>query len=366
VNHEKYMLRALHLAELGRTSPNPMVGAVLVRDGVVVGEGFHPAAGQPHAEVYAIADAGQKSAGSTAYVTLEPCCHQGRTPPCTDALIRAGVIEVFIGMLDPDERVSGKGVDVLRSAGIEVHLLPDMESRCRQLNEAYIKHRTTGLPLVTLKSAMSLDGRIATAQGDSKWITGDKARLYAHKYRAKVDAIMVGAQTVRSDNPSLTARIGKNTYYPLRIIVTRSGVIPLSSQVFNQSGEVIVVVAGRCNPEAVMELEKTSARILQITGNNADISMRDLMQRLGEMGILSVLVEGGGELAAACLKEQVVDKAMFYYAPKIIGGRDAVASVGGLGISNVSQAPRLIKIKRRALGDDLLVEGHIEYIGNSQ
>jgi diaminohydroxyphosphoribosylaminopyrimidine deaminase/5-amino-6-(5-phosphoribosylamino)uracil reductase len=340
-----------------------MVGAVLVKDGAVVGEGFHPAAGQPHAEVFAIADSGVRSKGATAYVTLEPCCHQGRTPPCTDALINAGVSEVFIGMLDPDERVSGNGVEALREAGIQVHLPPLLESRCRLLNEAYIKHRTTGLPLITLKSAMSLDGRIATSQGDSKWITGEKARQYAHKYRAKVDAIMVGAQTVRSDDPSLSARVGKKTFYPTRVIVSMSGCIPLTSRIFKQPGEVIVVVGSECDSLVVTELENAGARILQITGDGNRISMREVMRRLGEIGILSILIEGGGELSASCLQDQVVDRVMFYYAPKIIGGKNAVASIGGYGVAQVSQAPKLTDIVRRKLGDDLLVEGYVSYSG---
>ncbi len=363
MNHEVFMLRALHLAAKGKTSPNPMVGAVLVKDGAVVGEGFHPAAGQPHAEVFAIADAGLRSNGATAYVTLEPCCHQGRTPPCTDALIRAGVSEIYIGMLDPDERVSGNGVEVLRSAGIKVHLPPLLESRCRQLNEAYIKHRSTGLPLVTLKSAMSLDGRIATSQGDSKWITGERARQYAHKFRAKVDAIMVGAQTVRSDDPSLSARVGKKIFYPTRVIVSMSGCIPLTSRIFKQPGEPIVIVGSECDSLVVTELEHAGARILQIAGDGTRISIREVMRRLGETGILSILVEGGGELSASCLQDQVVDRVMFYYAPKIIGGKNAVASIGGHGVEQVSQAPKLTDIVRRKLGEDLLVEGYVSYSG---
>ncbi|MFQ3548911.1 MAG: bifunctional diaminohydroxyphosphoribosylaminopyrimidine deaminase/5-amino-6-(5-phosphoribosylamino)uracil reductase RibD [Armatimonadota bacterium] len=361
--NEKYMKMALDLAKLGKTSPNPKVGAVIVKGGVVVGKGYHKKAGYAHAEVEALESAGEFARGADMYVTLEPCCHFGRTPPCTDALIDAGIARVFVAMLDPDPRVSGKGVEILKSAGIEVvcHILED---EAKSLNESYIRHRQTGLPLVILKSAMSLDGKIATHTGDSKWITGEKARKYAHSIRQNVDAIVIGAETVRKDNPMLTARVGKKKCYPSRVVVTKSLDIPLDSNIFTESGDVYVACPYNENDAKVEKLKEAGIRIIQLNLKNDSLSMKDLVVKLAELGMLSILIEGGGELAGRALDDKIVTRVMLYYAPKIIGGKNAVMGIAGFGVDKVANAPYIKEIKFKKLGDDILAEGYVEYPEN--
>jgi diaminohydroxyphosphoribosylaminopyrimidine deaminase/5-amino-6-(5-phosphoribosylamino)uracil reductase len=354
------MRRALKLAERGKTSPNPMVGAVVVKNGAIIGEGYHPKAGEPHAEVFALRQAGDDAKGATMYVTLEPCCHHGRTPPCTDALIRAGIAEVHVAMVDPDPKVASKGISLLKNAGIAVHY-PLLEEDARRLNEAYIKHRTTGLPLVILKSAMSLDGRIATRTGDSKWITNERSRAYAHKIRSKVDAILVGGNTARADDPSLTARLGRKIFYPPRVVVTTSGNLPDSLKLVCGQGDCIVAAPSTADSDSLRKLENAGARILTLSQVGGRPSIRDLLLQLGKLGYLSVLIEGGGEVAACALEERVVDKVLYFYAPKIIGGKDAVSSVGGIGAETIDSAIKLDRIRVRRFGDDIAVEGYVEY-----
>ncbi len=360
MTHSDYMRRALALAARGRTSPNPMVGAVVVKDGEIVGEGFHPKAGEPHAEVFALKAAGLRAKGATMYVTLEPCCHHGRTPPCTKAVIEAGISEVYAAMVDPDEKVASQGLQELTNAGIKVHY-PLCGDRAAQLNEAYIKHRTTGLPFVILKSAMSLDGRIAARSGDSKWITNERSRAFAHKIRSRVDAIIVGGNTARIDNPSLSARVGKKIYYPIRVVVTNTGMLPPDLALFSGPGQSIVACSSEANLDSLKKLNEAGARVMTVNGPNGCFSMKDMLTQLGEMGCLSVLIEGGGEVAASALEERVVDKVVYFYAPKIIGGRDAVPSVGGLGAENVASSVILENVKIRRFGQDIAIEGFVAY-----
>jgi diaminohydroxyphosphoribosylaminopyrimidine deaminase/5-amino-6-(5-phosphoribosylamino)uracil reductase len=360
VNDADYMRLALKLAKRGRTSPNPMVGAVVVKDGVVIGEGFHPRAGEPHAEVFALEDAGSNAASATMYVTLEPCCHTGRTPPCTEAIIGAGITRVCAAMADPDPKVAGKGFARLRQAGIEVEC-GLLEREARALNEAYIKHRTTGMPLVILKSAMSLDGKIASRTGDSKWITSEPSRASVHRLRRDVDAIVVGGNTARVDDPRLTARVGSRTYYPTRVVVSESGELPASLVLIGQPGESIIAVPQGANSESLRKLEQTGARILFLKDHGGRASIADLMRQLGELGHLSVLIEGGGEIAASALEERVVDKVVFFYAPKIIGGRGAVSAIGGLGAEDIASSITLDRVKVRRFGGDIMVEGYVVY-----
>ena len=386
VEEAGFMRLALRLAAKGRTSPNPRVGAVVVQRGEVVGRGYHPQAGEPHAEVFALRDAGEAAKRADLYVTLEPCSHYGRTPPCCDAVIRAGIARVYVGMVDPDEKVAGRGIERLREAGIEV-VCPVLENEVRGINEAYIKHRTTGMPLVILKSAMSLDGRIASRTGDSKWITGEKSRAYSHRLRAGVDAIIVGAGTARADNPSLTARVGKKTYYPRRVVVTRNGDLPDDLAMFRLPGETIVAVAKSAKRSALVKLEKAGARILRLMDADAYfagacpevgadnglrdkcprsmgrgwLSIEELLRELAKMNVLSVLIEGGAGLAGRALDERVVDKAVFFYAPKIIGGSAAVGGIGGAGVELVSDCPKLADARIRRFGEDFAVEGTLEY-----
>lgn len=358
MNYVDYMKRALKLAARGRTSPNPMVGAVIVRDGEIVGEGYHPRAGEPHAEVFALRDAGDRARGATMYVTLEPCCHHGRTPPCTQAVIEAGVAEVYAAMADPDTRVACRGFDQLRAAGISVHY-PLLEDEARALNEAYIKHRTTGMPLVTLKLAMSLDGRIATRTGDSKWITNERSRAYAHRVRSRMDAVVVGAGTARADDPRLTARVGRKTLYPTRVILTGSCHLPDDLAMLGQPGDTIVACADGADSDAVGKLQRAGARILRVGEAGGQPSVADLMEQLAEMGHLSVLIEGGSEIAAAAIAERVVDKVLFFYAPRIIGGRDSVCGIGGAGAETVASSIGLDRIKVRRFGEDVAIEGYV-------
>jgi len=354
------MRRALRLAARGRTSPNPMVGAVVVKDGEVAGEGYHHRAGEPHAEVLALKEAGARARGAAMYVTLEPCCHHGRTPPCTKAIIEAGISEVHAAMLDPDPKVAGNGFEELRKAGITVHY-PFLEDEARRLNEAYIKHRTTGMPFVILKSAMSLDGRIATRTGDSRWITNERSRAFAHRLRSRVDAILVGGATARADNPRLTARLGRKVFYPKRVVVTESGDLPAELALLRERGECIVACSEKARTESLAKLQQAGARILTLRTLGRRPSIADLMKQLGELGCLSVLIEGGGEVAASALEELVVDKVVYFYAPKIVGGRDAVPAVGGEGAPDIASAIKLDRIKLRRFGEDFAVEGYVVY-----
>lgn len=356
----RFMKRAIALARRGRTSPNPMVGAVVVNGGRIVGEGYHPKAGEPHAEVFAIASAENRAAGADLYVNLEPCCHQGRTPPCTRAIIEAGIRTVVFGMLDPDTRVAGKGLEELRRAGIRVEG-PLCEAEARELNEAYIKHRTTGLPLVTLKLAMSLDGRIATRTGDSKWITGEKSRALVHRLRSRVDAILVGAATARKDDPRLTARLGSRTYFPTRVVVTRTGSLPAKLRLFHEPGQVIVACSRYGDAASLRKLAAVGARILTLEEQNGGLSVLELLENLGKSGCLSVLIEGGGGLAGAALDERVVDKVFFFYGPRVIGGSGAVNSIAGEGPDTIDSSVKLTGVKIRKLQDDFLVSGRVVY-----
>ena len=360
MTHEQYMKRALHIAARGRTSPNPMVGAVVVKDGQIVGEGYHRRAGEPHAEVVALQKAGEKARGGVLYVTLEPCCHYGRTPPCTKAIIASGIAEVYAAMEDPDPNVAGKGFAELMQAGVRVHY-PLLEEGARRLNEAYIKHRTTSLPFVILKSAMSLDGRIATRTGDSKWITSQQSRMIVHRVRSRVDAIVVGAQTARVDNPQLTARIGRKVFYPLRVVVTKSGNLPVDLEIFREPGQCLVACPEDLESSFQEGWLKAGARVIPLPVIDGRVSMSALMKELGQMGCLTVLIEGGGEVAAAALEECVVDKVMFFYAAKIIGGRNAVSAISGSGATSVGCAVIVRDMRVQRVGSDFLIEGYTEY-----
>jgi len=357
---EKMMKRAIVLARrgLGRTAPNPAVGCVIVKDGAIVGEGWHKKAGTPHAEVHALRLAGEKAHGADVYVTLEPCAHFGKTPPCADALKAAKVARVFVGMVDPNPKVCGKGVLLLRSAGIEV-VSPFLEGRCRMLNEPFIKHVSTGLPFVVLKSAMTLDGKIATVSRDSKWITGDKSRLYVHKLRAMLDAIMVGVGTVVSDDPLLTSRIpgGRD---PLRVVLDSSLRIPLQAQVLHNFSPARTIVATISDDEAkIARLTGLGAAVLRCGEKDARVDLHDLLLKLGGLGVQSLLLEGGGELAGDALRSGLIDKCMFFYAPKLVGG-EGLGPFAGKGPEFMADSFALKNITIKKVGDDILVQGYPE------
>ncbi len=356
-----YMQRALALAgqALGRVSPNPAVGAVLVRDEKVVGEGFTRPPGGPHAEVVALEQAGEAARGATLYASLEPCCHQGRTPPCTDAIIAAGVAEVHMAMLDPDSNVNGRGQEELAAAGIAVQV-GECEEEARRLNEAYIKHRTTGLPFVIAKFAASLDGRIAAASGDSRWISGPQSLRWAHEQRTTVDAIMVGANTIVVDNPQLTARPGgqESERQPLRIVVDSGDRTPADACVLQGPGRALIATSEDSGPSWRRALETAGAEVLVLPGDGDSLDLGALLKALAERGVLSLLVEGGGILLGSVFDQGLVDKVQVIIAPMIIGAGEAPAAVAGRGAHRLAQAWRLRDVTVERLGDDILVTGY--------
>ena len=357
------MRRALQLAgkAAGRTSPNPMVGAVIVKNGRVIAEGYHKKAGRPHGEIEALRKAGSRAKGAQMFVNLEPCCHQGRTPPCTEAIITSGLKEVFVGMRDPNPRVAGKGIRRLKRAGVAVHN-GVMNAECRQFNEAFVKYIQTGTPWVILKSALSLDGKIATTAGQSQWITGPEARERVHRMRDQVDAILVGAGTVLKDNPRLTTRLkkggGRN---PARVILDAKAEIPLKARVFHraQKERVVYVTTPKTSAVRLNRLRKKGVKINVLSERNNHISLKQLVKKLGEMGMTSLLIEGGSGLNAAALKAGIVDKIVYFLAPMIIGGEAAPGVVGGPGIQSLKQALRLENLTVTPVGADWMVEGYL-------
>ena len=359
----KFMKRALTLASKarGRTSPNPLVGAVIVREDEIVGEGYHQKAGDAHAEINALNQAQGLAEGATMYVTLEPCCHWGRTPPCTESVIRAKLANVFVAMKDPNPRVAGNGIRQLEEAGISVQV-GICEKESRQLNEVFIKYITTQSPFVILKSAISLDGKIATASGESQWITSEASRLKGHEVRSQVDAILVGVGTVLQDNPSLTVRLPeRQNEDPIRIVVDSRGRTPFGAKVLNPDSNAgtLIAVTENAPLQKIEALKSAGADVLIIDEKEGRVCLRALMRELGRKEITSVLIEGGGEINAAALQAGIVDKLMFFIAPKLIGGRDAPGSIGGIGIARLAEAYELRDVKIAQIGADFLIEGYL-------
>lgn len=349
------------LARRGYTAPNPMVGAVLVKDGRIVGEGYHRLAGLPHAEVEALRRAGENARGATLYVTLEPCSHWGRTPPCADALIEAGVRCVYAAMQDPNPLVAGKGFEQLRSAGVEVHV-GVLETQARQLNEIFAKYHTVGMPFVTVKEALSLDGKIATRTGDSKWITDEPARRLVHRLRARHDAIMVGIGTVLKDDPLLTVRLPRLKEAPprLRIIVDSSLRCPDEAQVLNtEHSPTLIATTSSASPSRVQSLRERGVQVEILPADAVGrVDLHALMRLLAQRGVTGVLCEGGGTLIAGLLARKLVDKVVFFYAPCLIGGRGAPTAVEGDGFALVGDSLRLDRVHWRRVGRDMMVQGY--------
>ncbi|MBR1396466.1 MAG: bifunctional diaminohydroxyphosphoribosylaminopyrimidine deaminase/5-amino-6-(5-phosphoribosylamino)uracil reductase RibD [Selenomonadaceae bacterium] len=341
----------------GRTSPNPMVGAVIVKDGRIIAEGWHRKAGTPHAEVHALNMAGELAEGATLYVTLEPCSHFGRTPPCANAIVNAGIKRVVAAMSDPNSKVAGNGFKILTDAGIEVKV-GVLEDEAKKLNEVFLKWITTKMPFVTLKTAMSLDGKIATASGQSQWITCAESRKRVHELRDINDAIMVGVGTVLADNPTLTARIdgGKN---PIRIIVDSNARTPIEANVVTDGQAQTIIAVTENAPRNKIEALKNLGVDIITAGNDKRVDLTLLMRELGKRDITSVFVEGGGTLNFSLLNENLVDKLYAFIAPKIIGGRNALTSVEGDGFINLSDAALLHDIKTELVGDDVLINGYL-------
>ncbi len=342
----------------GRTSPNPLVGAVLVRGGRIVGAGYHRFAGGDHAEIAALKAAGAKARGATLYITLEPCSHQGRTPPCTRALIQAGIKEVVCGARDPNPLVSGRGFRKLRSAGIRVRA-GILEDQCRALIESFAKFITRRLPFVILKLAVSLDGKIAAASGDARWISGAASRETAHRLRNEVDAVIVGIGTVKADDPQLTCRIagGRN---PLRIVLDSRLEIKPSAALLRQAdpAKTIIAAGPAASRAKARALAARGAEIWSMPLRAGRIAWLPLLRRLAKLGVVSVMIEGGAALAASALRAGVVDKTIFFYAPKILGG-DARSMIGPLGLRRVRHALALKNLRVEKSGADLMVTGYL-------
>lgn len=361
----KYMSLALRLAKRaeGMTSPNPLVGAVVVKRGKIIGKGYHRKAGLPHAEIEAFLDAegkGHNLKGSTLYITLEPCCHTGkRTPPCVDAIIERRISKLVVGTLDLNPNVSGKGIRILREKGIEVKV-GVLEDRCIEVNEAFFKYVTTGMPFIILKLAATLDGKIATFTGDSKWIGSEIQRKYAHKLRNQVDAILVGIETVIQDDPQLTVRSGKKSdRQPTPVVLDSKLRIPIDAKLLNLHKSPIIATTPSGEPRKVGDLEEMGARVLFIDQEkDGHIDVLNLVKKLGDTEITSILVEGGSETAASFLKNGIVDKVVFFYAPKIIGS-EGISMVGKLNISEVKNALSITKIRVKTIGQEFIVEGYV-------
>lgn len=352
----RWMQRAIALAwqGIGYTAPNPMVGAVVVHSGDAVGEGFHPKAGEPHAEVFALAEAGDRARGATLYVNLEPCNHHGRTPPCSEAVIRAGIRRVVVGMVDPDPRVAGGGIDRLREAGIDVTVGVE-QAACEKLNEAFVHRIRHGRPLGIFKYAMTLDGKIATTTGHSAWVSGPKSRSQVHQLRSECDAVIIGGNTVRQDNPLLTSH-GVGSRNPLRVVMSRSLALPLDAQLWQTSvaPTIVLTEAPPDNPtaRALTDLKVAVVSLPKLTPRSA-------VAYLYQQGLSTVLWECGGTLAASAIAEGTVQKIVAFIAPKLIGGTAAPTPIGDMGLTHMGKAFKLDSITWTQVGDDLKIEGYL-------
>ncbi|SKC83262.1 bifunctional diaminohydroxyphosphoribosylaminopyrimidine deaminase/5-amino-6-(5-phosphoribosylamino)uracil reductase RibD [Maledivibacter halophilus] len=360
----KFMEKALSLAEKGAgfVNPNPMVGCIIVKNGNIIAKGYHKTFGGNHAEIEALNSLTTDPRGATMYVTLEPCCHYGKTPPCVNAIIESGIKKVAIGMLDPNPLVAGKGVKILREEGVEV-ITNVLEEKASKLNEIFIKYITTGSPFCLMKSAMSLDGKIATKFSDSKWITCDESRRYVHKLRHRYTSIMVGINTVLVDNPLLTVRIpGFEGENPIRIIVDSKCRIPLEANVVKKlsfARTIIATTNENNNTEKIKRLEDMGVEVLILPSKNKRVDLNILMKKLGEKNIDSVLLEGGGTLNYSALKKNIVDKVNFFIAPKIIGGSLSKTPVEGDGAPLVDNAFLVDNMITHRFGQDIMIEGYV-------
>jgi diaminohydroxyphosphoribosylaminopyrimidine deaminase / 5-amino-6-(5-phosphoribosylamino)uracil reductase len=365
------MREALRLAALGRhrTRPNPMVGCVLAKDGRIVGTGYHRQAGGPHAEAFALQEAAEAARGATAYVTLEPCAHHGRTPPCAEALLRAGVNRVVAAMEDPDERVAGRGLQMLREEGVqtEVGLLA---AEAEQLNRAWLHWKRSGRPLVTLKAAVTLDGKIACCTGDSRWVTGELARDHVHRSRERSDAILCGVGTVKADNPELTARPAgvSDPQDPLRVVVDSLARTPptarlLHPEVMARGGKVLIACTKLAPPGRIQALREAGADVVEFEPASGLVPLPGLMAELGRRSVASLLVEGGGQIHWSFLQGRLAHRVMVYIAPKLIGGFQAPGWVGGPGLPKMADAWRLTGTEIIRIGEDLLLEGDLDVHG---
>ncbi len=360
---ERYMWMTLDLARqgLGKTNPNPMVGAVLVKDGEVVGTGYHEKAGLPHAEIIALQQAGEKARDATLYVNLEPCSHQGRTPPCVDAVVEAGVRKVVLATMDPNPLVAGQGIKRLQDAGIKVKT-GVLEDKALRLNEVFVKYITTRTPFVVVKAAMTLDGKIATQQGESQWISGDKSREFVHKLRSISDGIMVGINTVLQDDPRLTVRLDadKTEKQPWRIIVDSQGRLPLEARGSQRTDSVKTILATTyAMPAGKKEaLISQGGEVVTLPGRGGRVDLTALMRELGQREITALMVEGGGVLNYALLESDLIDKLYLFIAPLLLGGKTAPSPFEGEGVKRLTDAWKVEHVELKQLDNDLLVIGY--------
>jgi diaminohydroxyphosphoribosylaminopyrimidine deaminase/5-amino-6-(5-phosphoribosylamino)uracil reductase len=363
-----HLARAIELADggRGRTTPNPLVGAVVVKDGADIGEGFHTAFGAPHAEREALAASTADPRGGTLYVSLEPCCHHGQTPPCTDAILEAGIVRVVIGSDDPTEKASGRGLGILRDEGVEVVVAGgELAARARLLNQPFRKHARTGRPFVLFKSAMTLDGKVATRTGDSKWISGEASRRLAHHWRAECDAVAVGIGTALADDPLLTARYPSRPpvhRQPRRIVFDSEARLPLDSQLVRGAAQTpLTVVISRAAPRLAADaLEVAGADVIVATGENEPARVRNALSQIGGTGITSILLEGGPHLAGAFLDAGEVDEIRLFVAPVVLGGSHARDPLEGVGVERIAEATRALTLECDRVADDVLISARLK------
>lgn len=362
LEHQHFMQLALDLAQqgVGRTAPNPPVGAVIVNSGVVVGEGFHPQAGEPHAEIFALRQAGEKAQGADIYVTLEPCSHHGKTPPCVDALIAAGIKTVFLGIVDPNPLVAGNGIKKLGEAGIHVQT-GILEPLCRRLLAPFSKHIETALPFTVYKAAMTIDGNTATTTGDSKWVSGVESRLQVHRLRDRVEAIMVGVGTVLSDDPLLNTRLPEGRGRdPLRVVVdSQLRISPQCRMLTQESSAKTLIATISTDQKKISTLQKAGAEIVLFPASYGKVSLTSLWEELGRRNVQTLLLEGGSTLAEAALKNCLIDRLMLFVAPKLLGGSSGCGIFSGSGCLQMSLALKLKDISYEQVGEDLLITGDI-------
>jgi diaminohydroxyphosphoribosylaminopyrimidine deaminase / 5-amino-6-(5-phosphoribosylamino)uracil reductase len=357
---ERWMKRVLRLAARGKgkTSPNPMVGALVVKEGRVVGEGYHRKAGEAHAEIVALRKAGTDARGATLYINLEPCCHVGKTPPCAPAVIEAGVTEVIVGMEDPNPRVSGRGIEALRQAGLKVRV-GILEKDCRRLNEAFCRYIVSKMPFVILKVASTLDGKVATRYGESKWITNESSRHQVHRLRSEVDGVLVGIGTVMKDNPQLTSRI-KGGRDPFRIILDSHLRIPEDAKVVTpSSSRTILATTVEAPQERVEYWRSRGVQVLVFDSISGRVPLRSCLSKLGEIGMMSLLVEGGSQISGSFLDEEWVDKLLLFLAPKLMGDEQAIGIFGGVGKRSMEEILPVREMRIKILNGDILIEGYL-------
>jgi len=363
MSDDKYMSLAIALAKKaqGRTSPNPCVGALVVKDGQIVGRGYHLRAGTPHAEVHALGQAGERARGATLYVTLEPCNHTGRTPPCTRAVLAAGIARVVVGMPDPNPLVAGSGIRMLQGHGVlcQVGVL---EEKCQAINRPFVKYITSGLPYVTMKAAITLDGKLNFARGRQDWLTGAAARRYAHRLRDRHDAILVGAGTVRLDNPSLNVRLGKNGRDPVRLILDSNLSLPDDAKVFtlDSPAKTVVFCCQDAPPEKRKLLENRGVEVCPVAADGERLDVRAVLRAVAARQLCSILVEGGAAVHGEFLRQRLYDEAHLLVAP-MLAGENGLPLFTGFAASGAEQAPRLAETAIRRLGDDMLITGRMRY-----